>query len=99
MFEKIRTFVDKMNKMGIPTPFLRDPKTGVGSVTLTLVFISANLVILSLLNSFAQKFKGVDTSNSIEFFMICLGGYLGRKFQKGGTTIESNIPPSDTDKP
>ena len=89
MIEAIRKFINKMNAMGIPMPMLRDPKTGVGSVMLTLLFISANMVIIALLNSFANFFKGVDTSNSIEFFMICLGGYLGRKFQtKSGNTID-----------
>lgn len=93
MQEWWKEFVNKLNEKGIPLPTLKDPQTGKGSVTLTLVFISANIVIVALLNSFAKVFKGVDTDNAIQFFLICLGGYLGRKFQtKNGASIEA---PSD----
>lgn len=74
-------FVSSMNEAGIPLPTLRDPKTKKGSVTFTLLFISSCILIVALLNSFANVFKGVDTSNAIQFFLICYGGYLGRKFQ------------------
>lgn len=88
MKEKIKQFISKMNEKGIPVPMIRDPKTGIGSVTLTLVFISANVVLVSLLNSFANIFKGVDVANSLAWFSICLASYLGRKMQKDGNKIE-----------
>ena len=88
MIDKVKEFINKMNDKGIPVPMVRDPKTGKGSVTLTLVFISANIVLVALLNSFANVFKGVDTGNAITWFTICLGAYLGRKMQKDGNKID-----------
>ena len=47
----------KLNKYGIPLPMIRDPRTGLGSVSLTLVILSSVYVQLALLNMFAQMFK------------------------------------------
>lgn len=96
MLDKLKEFINKMNKAGVPVPFLRDPKTGVGSISLTLVFISANMVILSLIGSVNQLVKGIDVSNSLEFLMISLGAYLGRQYQKGSGI---SAPPTDPVKP
>lgn len=90
MKEQWLKFVAQMNEKGIPLPTLRDPKTKEGSVTLTLLFISSCILIVALLNSFANIFKGVDTNNAIEFFLISYGGYLGRKMQtKNGSSVEN----------
>lgn len=75
----IKKFIEDINKKGIPTPMLRDPKTGQGSITATLVFLSSLYVQIALLNSFAQIFKGVDTVNALYWFGMCLSAYLGRK--------------------
>lgn len=88
MIEKVKELMRKMNDAGIPIPVLRDPSTGKGSVTLTLLFISSNVVLIALLNSFANVFKGVDTSSAISWFVICYGGYLGRRFQYGKANVE-----------
>jgi hypothetical protein len=90
MLDKIKEKMKYLNERGFPIPLLRDPKTDMGSVTLTLLFISSNVVLVSLLNSFANIFKGVDTSNSISFFVICLGGYLGRRLQYKNIVIEKS---------
>jgi hypothetical protein len=60
-----------------------DPSTGKGSVSLTLVVISATMVILSLVGSITQKVKGIDVNNAMEFFIITSSLYFGRKYQKG----------------
>lgn len=82
VLEKLRAFVDRMNSMGIPMPMLRDPATGKASVSLTLLFISSVYVQIALLNKFAQWFKGVDTENSLQFFLVCAGLYFGRTLSK-----------------
>lgn len=94
MLDNIKAFIDRMNKSGIPVFTIRDPKTQIGSVTLTLVFISSLMVILSLIGSIAQKVKGIDVNNAMEFFLISLGAYLGRKMQtKGGNSIDPESKP------
>lgn len=95
---KWKEFVDKMNKMGIPLPMVRDPKSGAGSVMVTLVIVSSTLCTISILMMMAtilSKLTGAFTlndntisnmreafSSSIQFFIASLGGYLGRKLQK-----------------
>jgi hypothetical protein len=87
MVQKIKEIINKMNEKGIPIPMVRDPKTQKPSVSLTLVVISGNIVLISLLNSFANVFKGVDTESAIYWFIVCFGGYLGRKFQTNGKDL------------
>ena len=74
--------IDKLNKYGIPLPMVRDPKTGLGSVSLTLVFMSSIYVQLALLNMFAQMFKGVDIVNALYWHGMSLALYFGRSFKK-----------------
>jgi hypothetical protein len=74
----------KLNKYGIPFPMIRDPRTGLGSVSLTLVFLSSIYVQLALLNMFAQMFKGVDIVNALYWHGMSLALYFGRSFKKEG---------------
>jgi len=80
----IKNVIAKLNKYGIPLPMIRDPKTGLGSVSLTLVFLSSIYVQLALLNTFAQFFKGVDIVNALYWHGMCLALYFGRYFKKEG---------------
>ena len=73
-----------LNKYGIPLPMIRDPRTGLGSVSLTLVFLSSIYVQLALLNMFAQMFKGVDIVNALYWHGMSLALYFGRSFKKEG---------------
>lgn len=74
----------KLNKYGIPLPMIRDPRTGLGSVSLTLVILSSVYVQLALLNMFAQMFKGVDIVNALYWHGMSLALYFGRSFKKDG---------------
>jgi len=100
MLEKLKTLLDSFNKLGLPLPLIRDPKTGGGSVSLTLVFISSIYVQLALLNSIALIFKGVDVTNALYWHGICVSLYFGRTIRKekdkvsiGGS--EKNDTPSE----
>lgn len=97
MLDKIKEFVNKMNAAGVPMPMVRDSKTGQGSVSLTLVFLSSLYVQLALLNSFAQFFKGVDIQNALYWHGLCLTLYFGRSFKKDGNKVE--ISGDDTKAP
>jgi hypothetical protein len=81
MFEKIKDWMLKMNQEGFPLPMLRDPKTGKGSVTLTMFWISFNVALLTLAGKFTKVLGDVDYSNVLWLFGLTGGMYLGRKFQ------------------
>jgi hypothetical protein len=88
--------IDKLNKYGIPLPMVRDPRTGLGSVSLTLVFMSSIYVQLALLNMFAQMFKGVDIVNALYWHGMSLALYFGRSFKKeGGVSMDSSSSDSE----
>jgi hypothetical protein len=97
LIEKWKNFVVEMNSKGIPVPMIRDPKTG-SSVSLTLVFISFNVWLLSIIGKAAGALGGMDPSQTLNMFIVCAGLYFGRKFQKdekGAISVEGK----DDEKP
>lgn len=87
-YEKILDIGSKMNSSGVAIPMVRDPKSGRGSVSLTLVFLSFNFVILGLIGKFTKYLGEVDMSNALWLFGICCSLYFGRKFSKDGNKVE-----------
>lgn len=90
LIEKWKQFVNDMNSKGIPIPMIRDPRTG-ASVSLTLVVISFNIWVVSIIGKASGALGGIDPSQTLNMFMVCAGLYFGRKFQrdeKGGMTVE-----------
>lgn len=97
--DKWFSFVNKMNRLGVPVPTVRDPKTGKGSITASLVVVSAGLFgfcILFMLATVVSKWAGVfimtdqafsslktAADYSWQFLMTAIGAYLGRFMQKG----------------
>lgn len=73
-------FVGNLNSKGVPLPTVRDPKTGRGSVALTLVVISSFMVVAALIGKFSHFLEGVDISNALQFFYASSGLYWARKF-------------------
>lgn len=91
LVDKWKQFVSDMNAKGIPMPMIRDPKTGTGSVSLTLVFISFNTWLVSVIGKAAGALGGMDTSQTLNMFVIAASLYFGRKFQrdeKGNVSLE-----------
>jgi len=88
LYNKWKSFISSMNAKGVPMPTIRDPKMGIGSVSLTLLFISSVTVIVGLVGKWSGKFGGIDMANALQFFGICYAGYLGRKLQSDGKKIE-----------
>lgn len=86
--EKIKLVVEKFNKNGIPIPTIRDPKSGTGSITLTLVFISFNTALIGQIGKIAGILGGIDLTQANYLFLMCLGAYLGRKMQGDSKKIE-----------
>jgi hypothetical protein len=88
MNEKLKEFIQKLNKKGIPLPMVRDPKTGESSVTLTLVFISFNTALVGQVGKIAGILGGIDLTQANYLFLMCLGAYLGRKMQGDSRNLE-----------
>ena len=86
---------------GVPLPMVRDPKTGKGSVSLTLVFISSALVILGLVGKWSGHMGVVDISNALEFFYASSFLYFGRNWRTGATlpSDETSEVPHKEEKP
>jgi len=79
----LKDLITKLNVAGIPIPLFRDPKTRQASISFTLVVISALNVQISLVNLFAQIFKGIDVANSLYWFGMCSALYFGRSVVSG----------------
>lgn len=88
MLQKYKEFIVKLNCLGVPVPMVRDPKTKVGSVSLTLVFLSFNVWLFSVIGKIAGKAGGIDTSACLQMFIACAGLYYGRKLSTKGKDIE-----------
>lgn len=87
LLNKLKDFANSANKDGIPVPTCRDPFTGRGSVTFTMVVISFGAAIALLLGKVTKVVGEVDYSNVLWLLGICLSAYLGRKFQGNGKDI------------
>lgn len=77
-----------MNEKGIPLPMIRIERQP--SLSATLVFISFNTWLISVVGKWSGYLGGVDSGQCLQMFLACAGLYWGRKFQKGDTTIELN---------
>lgn len=92
-YKKVKHLVNVINMHGIPVPMVRDPKTGIGSVSLTLVFISSVLVIVGCAGKWSGLFGAVDFHEALEFFYASSALYFGRNFGK-----KSGAPADDEDE-
>lgn len=89
LIQKIKNFIALMNSKGIPTPILRDMVTDKPSITYTMLLISFVLTVLSAFNLGSQTL-GLNFNQCLELLGYVGIGYIGRKYQKGDVTIESN---------
>lgn len=93
---KMPKFLRSLNLEGIPVPTATDPATKIGSVTFMLVCMSGFHVILAIWNV-----PNIDKVMAEDWFLYCLGGYLGRTIVKiGGDRItggERKKPQMDPD--
>lgn len=101
---KWKEFVNKLNSKGIPFPMVRDPKSGMGSVSLTMVATSFGVMVIAIIMALAlavNKWGGFFDSdanalNDIKeaFWMafeaagLSTSLYFGRKFQRDDKKVE-----------
>lgn len=76
---------NRWHEIGIKVPFLRDPIKKEPSVSLTMLFVSFNLYIFTLINKLANWFSDIDGASQL--LLISAGLYFGRSFtSKIGTS-------------
>lgn len=98
LFAKLLELTRRANQHGINIPMIKDPKTGIGSVSLTLVFVASIMVILGLVGKWSGKLGVVDINNSLEFFYASCALYFGRNTWTG-KGAEKLIPKDASDEP
>jgi hypothetical protein len=90
-WQKWLALVSKANSLGIPVPTIRDPKTGLGSVSLTLVFVSSLFVIAGIVGKWSAKFGDIDMASAFQFFWTAVSLYWGRKFQSKDVKFTDSV--------
>jgi hypothetical protein len=86
--KRIKKLMEKINREGIPLPMLTDPKTGLGSVSLTAFFISFNVYLLGMLTRWAGYLGGIDMNWAQNLLVLTAGLYFGRKLTSKDGNIE-----------
>jgi hypothetical protein len=82
--DKLEALINKAHSVGIRLPYLRDPLKGTPSVSLTMLFISFHIYILSMVNKWAGWFENVD--GAFELLVLTASLYFGRSFSGKHTT-------------
>jgi hypothetical protein len=88
LINKIKGVIKSLNEKGIPTPIMRDMVSGKPSITYTMLVVSFALVTISSFKVGADTL-GLNFKNCLELLSYVGIGYIGRKYQKGDTTIQS----------
>lgn len=100
MLSKLTRYLKKLvltcNSYGIPLPLVHDPKTGSGSVSLTLVFVSSVMVLLGLVGKWSGKLGVIDINNALEFFYASSFLYFGRNWRTGAQLKDTEEPDDAT---
>ena len=97
LYKKILKLTRAANQQGINLPMIRDPKTGLGSVSLTLVFISSIFVVMGLVGKWSGRFGVIDIDNALEFFYASCVLYFGRNTWKGGLPGKKDVEDEEDD--
>jgi hypothetical protein len=81
IIEKLRELHNKLHENGVKIWYLRDPIKKQPSVSLTMMVISFNFYLFTLVNKFGKWFSDVD--GAAQLLLICAGLYFGRSFTGG----------------
>jgi len=98
LYKKWKMVVNRANAVGVPLPTIRDPKSGLGSVSLTLVFLSSFLVILGIVGKWSKSLGEIDIRNALEFFYASSALYFGRQWNKKTDTKPEEAPIDSPEK-
>lgn len=76
-----KTLVRDANERGVPLPMIR--VDGKASVSATMMFLSFNIWLVSVIGKAAGALGGMDSGACLQMFIATAGLYFGRKFQRG----------------
>jgi len=94
LIEKIKGVINTLNEKGIPTPIMRDMISGKPSITYTMMLVSFVLTILASFN-LGEEQLGLKFDQCLQLLSYVGIGYIGRKFQKGDVTVETQEEKKD----
>jgi hypothetical protein len=80
MIEKLKDLANRLNQHGISIPLFRDPKSGVASVSLTMMFISFTLCCVGLVGKASGFLGGVDLSQALTLLGLTSSLYFARNY-------------------
>jgi hypothetical protein len=82
LYNKLLNKIKELQESGVPLLFFRDPRTKLPSVSLTMMLISFLLVLVGLINKWAQLVQGIELNNAMELLYVTSGLYFGRAISK-----------------
>ena len=94
LIAKIKSVINTLNEKGIPTPIMRDMISGKPSITYTMMLVSFVLTILASFN-LGEEQLGLKFDQCLQLLSYVGIGYIGRKFQKGDVTVETQEEKKD----
>lgn len=96
----IKDLLKRWNQIGIHLPMISDPKTGIGSVSLTLLVLSSIWVQISLVGKLVSYAGGMDSESAIYWFLSCAALYFGRNISgnKSNASLSGPIQPTTIEK-
>lgn len=77
-----KSVVRGANERGVPLPMLR--VDGKASISATMMFLSFNIWLISVIGKAAGALGGMDSGACLQMFIATAGLYFGRKFQRSG---------------
>lgn len=76
-----KSLVVSANENGVPLPMIR--VNGKASITATMMFLSFNVWLVSVVGKAAGALGGMDSGACLQMFITTAGLYLGRNLQRG----------------
>lgn len=92
LWDKVCKASRAANIFGLNVPMVKDPKTGKGSVSLTLVFLSSALVITGIVGKWSGFWGVIDIERALEFFYASSALYFGRQWTNKAKSASKTSP-------
>jgi hypothetical protein len=73
-----KNFVSKMNEQGVPIPMVRYKSEG--NPALTLVFVSAAIVVVGIVGKWSGRLGGIDMASAMQFFYASSTLFFGHSW-------------------
>lgn len=80
----LKSFSHSLNQKGVPVPTIRDPKTGAGSVSLTMLVVSFGVAVIGLIGKISKFLGDVDMTQALWLLGISSSLYFGRRLGGDG---------------